>query len=717
MEKINSTNSTYFRLFALGFAVILLAIIAIQIILQQSINQTVDPALINKSGRQRMISQRVSKLCLYVEHGTKPSTLSNFDPVDSLRKYSNLLQTVHTELITRNKESVKSKEIETLLDACSPWVQIMVSGSKELITLSNSSKNDSIILRIAEAEMSFLPNMEKVTKAFELQSVKELNDVKDLERKLSVSLGVIIVALFLILYFPVLKKTETQNKLLITINQRVEQAKAELLEERILLRTIIDNIPINIYAKDKEARKTLANRSEWTYVGAQTEGEVLGKTDYDLYLSASADIFFSEDQEVLNGNKIIGKETFNFKNDGTEVWFLTSKVPLQKSNGEIFGLVGVSMDITDRKLISLELQKSLEEARELYDNAPCGYHSIAINGTIERMNQTELNWLGYTREEVVGKMNVSQILTEKSKKDRIQIMDKLQLEGSVEDIDAEFVRKDGSIMNMILNTNAEFDADGKMIANRTTVFDSTDRKKLEIEIKKANERLILLNEEKNSFMAMATHDLKNPLNSISGLINLLSQNQSISKDNRELIEMMNSTTARMRELITRLLDYNKIEQGKTQINTQPVALNRLIKARLLAFEQEARKKVIQLNFENETAFNIQSDPEVLAQIFDNLISNALKFSDPNTIITIRMIKMGKHVVIEIIDQGPGISAEELPRLFLPFTRLSARPTGNESSTGLGLSIVKQLVQLLGGAISVESTVGKGSTFRVALKNK
>ncbi|MBL7872982.1 MAG: PAS domain S-box protein [Cyclobacteriaceae bacterium] len=717
MEKISSTNSTYFKLFALGFAVILLAIIVIQIILQQSINHTVDPALINKSGRQRMISQRVSKLCLYLEHGISPTAIPNFNPVDSLRKYSNLLQSVHTELINKNKETIKNKEIETLLDTCSPLVQIISSGSKELITLSNSSKNDLIILTIAEAEMKFLPTMEKVTKAFELESIKELDDVKSLERKLSIALGVIIIALFLILYFPILKKIEDQNELLIAINQRVEQARSELLEERILLRTIIDNVPINIYVKDKESRKTLANKSEWMYVGAQCEDEVLGKSDHDVYPWASAEISFSEDQEVLNGSKIIGKETFSFKKDGTETWFLTSKVPLQKSSGEIFGLVGVSMDITDRKLISLELQKSLEEARELYDHAPCGYHSISSDGTIQRMNQTELNWLGYTHEEVVGKMNVNQILTEKSRKERILTIEQLLLSGSMEDIDAEFLRKDGSIMNVILNTHAEFNAEGKMIGNRSTVFDSTERKKLETELKEANERLIQLNEEKNSFMAMATHDLKNPLNSISGLINLIRHDKSISRENQKLIGMINSTTMRMRDLISRLLDYSKIEQGKTQVNNRPVNLAELIQARLTAFEPEAIKKEIELKFQSEGVSSIHSDPDVLAQIFDNLISNAIKFSKSNTLVVINVFKVGKHVIIEVIDQGQGIPPDEVPKLFLPFTRLSVKPTAHESSSGLGLSIVKQLVQFLGGAIRVESTVGKGSTFRVALKHE
>ena len=146
MEKVKSINSTYFRLFALGFVIILLAIITIQIVFQQSIDQTIDPSLINKSGRQRMISQRVSKLCLYLEYNIKPAKLTTFSPIDSLRKYSSLLEAVHTELVNRNEQQVKNEEIKALLDNCTPLVQIMVGGSQELINLPKSPKNDSIVV-------------------------------------------------------------------------------------------------------------------------------------------------------------------------------------------------------------------------------------------------------------------------------------------------------------------------------------------------------------------------------------------------------------------------------------------------------------------------------------------------------------------------------------------------------------------------------------------
>ena len=717
MEKVKSINSTYFRLFALGFVIILLAIITIQIVFQQSIDQTIDPSLINKSGRQRMISQRVSKLCLYLEYNIKPAKLTTFSPIDSLRKYSSLLEAVHTELVNRNEQQVKNEEIKALLDNCTPLVQIMVGGSQELINLPKSPKNDSIILRIAEAEMRFLPNMERVTKAFELESIKELNDVRSLERLLSLALGGIIVVLFLILYFPILKKMGEQNQQLIRINDQLALTRDNLSKERILLRTIIDNIPVNIYAKDRESRKTLANRAEWEYLGGRQEADVLNKSDHDIYPLETAAISVTEDEEVFNGKEIVNLETYSIRNSGEKTWFLTSKIPLKNERDEITGLVGVSIDITDRKLISMKLKKSLETARELYDNAPCGYHLITKEGIIAGMNRTELNWLGYTREEVEGKMNVNQLITKRAISQRAEIMARLSKEGYAENIEAEFLRKDGSIMHVILNTRAEFDAEGKMIANRSTVFDNTEKKKLETEIREANEKLIQLNEEKNSFMAMATHDLKNPLNSISGLINLISHDKSVSKENQELMGMINSTTLRMRELISRLLDYSKIEQGKTQVNNRQVDLAELIRERLTAFELEAIKKEIKLKFESEGVSNIHSDPDVLAQIFDNLISNAIKFSKNDTVVTIKIFKVGKHVIIEIIDQGQGIPPDEVPKLFLPFTRLSVKPTANESSTGLGLSIVKQLVQLLGGAISAESTLGKGSVFRVALKNE
>ncbi len=658
-----------------------------------------------------MISQRVTKLTLYLQQGIKPD-IAGFSVTDSLLKYASVLEDVHADLLRQNRTQVKSREIDSLLRKAGPFVFVLANGSRALVGAAKGPTMDSIISEIADAEVHFLPLMEQATKQFELKSDEELNLVRKTDQLLSIALGIIIILLFIILFLPVLRRLENQNKVL-------REIRDSLSRQKILLRTIIDNIPINIYVKDKQSRKTLVNKQEWTYVGAKNEAEVLGRSDFDLFPRGSAEVSVTEDQEVLNGNAIIARETFNFKTDGAERWFLVSKVPLRDEGGEITGLVGVSIDITERKQISTELEATLKEVQDLYNNAPCGYHTIDADGIIIRMNETELKWLGYTHNEVVGKMHVSKLISEKSLRHREETMKRLMLDHHIDNIEAEFIRKDGTIMEAILNTVAVVDDKGIFVHNRSTVFDDTERKKLQNEILNANEKLTQLNAEKNNFMAMATHDLKNPLNSISGLTTLLKMEPGLSRDSLDLVAMIEKSSTRMRDLISRLLDYNRIDQGKSEAKPSDMNLHELLTTRIDAFREQSKRKEIKLQFSSKVSkedAQLTSDPELLDQVFDNLISNALKFSQSGTTVEIRLHHYSNHFVVEVKDQGQGIPPQEMPKLFLPFTKLSNKPTGDETSSGLGMSIVKQLLELLGGSISAESVVGKGTTFRVALRS-
>ena len=133
----------------------------------------------------------------------------------------------------------------------------------------------------------------------------------------------------------------------ITAQKRIEET---LQQERILLRTVIDNIPDPIYAKDRNSRKTLANMADVHNIGAQSEAEVLGKDDFDLFPKEVAEKFTADDQTVIQlGEPVINREEYQITLDGQESWFLTSKVPLRDEKGTIIGLVGVGHNITDRK--------------------------------------------------------------------------------------------------------------------------------------------------------------------------------------------------------------------------------------------------------------------------------------------------------------------------------------------------------------------------------
>ncbi|AYB29308.1 CHASE3 domain-containing protein [Chryseolinea soli] len=365
---------------------------------------------------------------------------------------------------------------------------------------------------------------------------------------------------------------------------------------------------------------------------------------------------------------------------------------------------------------SASAEEALLEIRDLYDNAPCGYHSVAPDTTITRINSTELRWLGYTREEVVGKLKVRDIIGEQSVGIFAENFPRFVKEGHLNNLEFDMKRKDGTTFPALLNSTAIYNTRGEFVSSRSIVVDNSERKTLEQQLRDVNARLLRLNEEKNHFLGIATHDLKSPLNGVLGLVNLMKlQHSNLTPDQLQYLNLMEGSCVNMHMLIQNLLDVNRIEQGKNGINKEYIAINSLLKKQYHVFKQTAEKKNISLILEDHVPdFNIHTDPAMLSRILENLISNAIKFSPAHKEVAINVVRTETHIRFEVLDQGPGLSAADKQKLFGKFQRLSARPTGGETSSGLGLSIVKELVLALNGSIVVESEENGGAKFIVQL---
>jgi len=365
-----------------------------------------------------------------------------------------------------------------------------------------------------------------------------------------------------------------------------------------------------------------------------------------------------------------------------------------------------------------ELKESLDEVQFLHDHAPCGHHTIAPNGLIVKMNKTELEWLGYSEEEVVGKKYAGDFLTKDSQKAREQAIETLKKIGHMENLEFEFVRKDGSIFPVLINTIAYFDSNGNFLLNRSTVYDISLRKQLEQKLNEANAYLTHLNKEKNRFLGIAAHDLKGPVNAISSLGHLLKRSNRLKEEDLEYVNLIEATAAKMKMLIEKLLDLNRIEQSGPLVQAHSVNVEAFLNHVVKTFSEISKKKNIPIILENNVGdFELLTDQSLLEQVLDNLISNAIKFSPPDSMLWLRTKRNEMQLIFEVEDQGPGIKPEELPKLFGTFQRLSTKPTGGEESTGLGLSIVKAIVQVLDGEVTVVSELGKGTIFTVVLNLK
>lgn len=257
-------------------------------------------------------------------------------------------------------------------------------------------------------------------------------------------------------------------------------------------------------------------------------------------------------------------------------------------------------------------------------------------------------------------------------------------------------------------------------------------KQLEIEHENAismNQTIATLteqNNEKNEFMGIVAHDLKNPISNINLLSKLLDTHASTMKEEeiKDIAGDLMETSERMFDLVDKLLDFNAIETGNLTLEIQSINVNSVLNKVMKHNKVSAKSKDIELLFSSTVDKHISSDESRLFQVFDNLLSNAIKYTKPSSTVSIRVEQLhlsaenqptsNTMLKVEIQDHGEGIPKDEIPNLFKKFARLSTKPTAGEHSTGLGLSIVKRIVEQLQGTVYCESTVGKGSTFFVEL---
>lgn len=236
------------------------------------------------------------------------------------------------------------------------------------------------------------------------------------------------------------------------------------------------------------------------------------------------------------------------------------------------------------------------------------------------------------------------------------------------------------------------------------------------ELLEANRDLIQLNEEKNNFLAITTHDLKAPLAGITSLLNVMKLDaDTLSVKHRSYIQLMEETCENMQRLISDLLDLSRIEQGTINIQYQEIQVSHLFSQLEERFRGWANRKNIRLVLNSpDPKAVISADPDLLLRILDNLLSNALKFSPFNKTVTVGYQPLDNAAQFTIQDEGPGFKPTDRELLFHKFKKLSAKPTDGESSSGLGLSIVKDLVDLMHGHIDVTSEPHKGARFTVVL---
>lgn len=370
-----------------------------------------------------------------------------------------------------------------------------------------------------------------------------------------------------------------------------------------------------------------------------------------------------------------------------------------------------------RKNTEKALRESEERFIHLFERAPLGYQSLDEEGRFIEVNEAWLSTLGYNRNEVIGNW-FGQFLTPKHVQTFRESFPFFKTQGKIH-AEFEMIHKNGQFRYIAFEGNIGHKEDGSFDKIHCILQDITERKQAEVELIVAKERAEESDRLKSAFLANMSHEIRTPLNSIIGFADLLLDPFYKSNQHAEFAQLIKNNGNNLLSIINDILDLSKIETGHVSVIKQLFSVNQLIREIHQEYSFKAGEKGIELKidyFDLKEEVFIESDEIKLRQVLINCLGNAFKFTEKG-FICIGLQSKGKFVELYVKDTGIGIPAEFHEKVFERFRQVEKSNSRKYGGNGLGLSISKSLIELLGGTIWMESEVGKGSTFYIQIPMK
>ncbi len=403
--------------------------------------------------------------------------------------------------------------------------------------------------------------------------------------------------------------------------------------------------------------------------------------------------------------------------DGSIHWIAAKGRVFYDAEGKAVRLMGTAQDITQRKQVENNLRQRETQLRRLVDSNIIGI-MFATPDYITEANEAFLEMVGYTREEVLtGKVRRQHITPPEYHVLDGQGIEQLLTVGICTPFEKEYIRKDGSRIPILIG--------GALVEKDPAswicfILDLTPRKQLEKTLRQQAEELKQANRNKDEFLAILSHELRSPLNPILGWSSLLKSRKFDEATTNRALETIERNAQLQIQLIDELLDVSRIIRGKLNLTFATVNLASVIDAALETVRLIAQTKSIQIKIQlDANVVKVLGDYYRLQQVIGNLLSNAVKFTPPNGSVEVSLSlssKLTSHsALIKVKDTGLGISPEFLPHVFEYFRQADSSTTRKFGGLGLGLAIVRHLVELHGGTVTADSPgIGKGAVFTVRL---
>jgi PAS domain S-box-containing protein len=394
---------------------------------------------------------------------------------------------------------------------------------------------------------------------------------------------------------------------------------------------------------------------------------------------------------------------------GRERWIASRAEPLTDGSGRTTALRGALIDITARRHTEERLRESEERFRGTFENAAVGMAHVGLDGRWLRVNEKLAEITGYTHDELLAR--TFQEITHPDDVDPDLSLAQRVARGELATYTMEkrYIRKDGSQVFVNLTVSLSRGADGRPLHYISIVEDISERKRAELALATAHR-------QKDEFLAMLAHELRNPLAPIRVSAGILRAHGPADPLLARCRDVIDRQAAHMARLLDDLLDVSRLSRGRLTLQRAPVLLADVVAAAVETVRPVADEQGQELVLEGlDTAVVLDADAARLTQVFGNLLHNATKYSGRGSRIALSVSREHGEVVVRVRDQGIGIAPENLERIFELFAQADDAGTGARGGLGIGLSLVRRLVEMHGGRVEASSPgLGLGSEFAVRL---
>ncbi|MEN9522862.1 MAG: hypothetical protein RL065_1239 [Bacteroidota bacterium] len=504
--------------------------------------------------------------------------------------------------------------------------------------------------------------------------------------------------------------TDDLKELLSTVNKQKNELKR--------LSTVASANLNAVVFTDKEGKIFWANDVFFELTGYKPN-EYLGKTPLQLCQGP-----LSEKSEVermilaYQNSQSFDVQVIHYRKDGSHFWGRTEGQPIIKETGEIDHYFSIIEDITEKHWHNIQLQRNEEKYRSIIENMNLGILEVNNNDKIQYVNQSFCEMCGYDEHELLGHF-ASKIFLKGDGKNLMSTKLLRRIEGISDAYEIAVKNKRGEAKWWLVSGAPKFNDQGDLVGSIGIHLDITEQKKIEQELIEARELAEQSAKAKENFLANMSHEIRTPMNAIIGMSRQLSRSY-LNEKQSFYNNIISSSADHLLVIINDILDISKIEAGKLTIEQIGFDIETVASQTLLAMHQKAEEKGIKLDLiiDDNISKVLIGDPYRLKQVLLNLVSNAVKFTEKGKVgIHCKALNplSGKQLlVIEVSDTGIGMDKNFINNIFTKFVQGDKSFTRKFGGTGLGMAISKQLIELMGGNIEINSEKNKGTQIKIFL---